>query len=80
MLCLSYSFSNFVLAVDTISKSIVGKIKIKNPGNLTINPTTDKLYVSSTEGIYVIDTWTNKPINVIKAGKPHSENMWPLIH
>ena len=47
MLYVSYPLSNFVLAVDTISKSIVGKIKLEHPGNMAINPSTNMLYVTS---------------------------------
>ena len=56
---LSYSSSNFILPVDIERLSIGHKIEAKFPENIAINPVSNMIYASSSEGIHVIDGSTN---------------------
>lgn len=69
---LSYSSSNFILPVDIERLSIGHKIEAKFPENIAINPVSNMIYASSSEGIHVIDGSTNLVTALIEIGKVRS--------
>jgi len=68
---ISYTSSNFILIVNITEKSIEGRISANSPRNIIVNQVTNKVYVSSTDGIYEIDALTNMS-DVMNFGIPYS--------
>lgn len=68
---ISYTSSNFILVINITNGSIQGRISANSPRNIVVNAVTNKVYVSSTDGIYEIDGLTNK-FKVINFGVPYS--------
>jgi YVTN family beta-propeller protein len=68
---ISYPTSNFILAVDLNNGSINAKIRANTPGNIVVNSVTNKVYVSSSDGIVEIDGSDNQYV-VINIGLPRS--------
>jgi DNA-binding beta-propeller fold protein YncE len=67
---ISYTSSNFILVIDISKGSAGSKILANSPRNIAVNQVTNKVYVSSSDGIYEIDALTNKS-EVIKFGIPY---------
>jgi YVTN family beta-propeller protein len=68
---ISYSSSNFILAVDLKKGTVGAKIPAKSPGNIVVNNSTNKVYISSEPGIYEIDGIDNQ-YHIINVGLPRS--------
>jgi len=68
---ISYPFSNFILAVNITKGSIEGKISASSPGNIVVNHVTNKVYVSSADGISQFNGITKKN-RLINTGYSHS--------
>lgn len=69
---ISYPFSNIILIVNLTDGSIENKVFANSPGNIVVNLMTDKVYVSSADGIYEFDASKSK-CELISAGLPHSD-------
>lgn len=67
---ISYTHSNFIIIVNLNSESIESKLSARIPKNIVLNHVTNKVYVSSADGIYEIDALTNKS-EVINFGVPY---------
>ena len=68
---ISYSSSNFILAVDLKKGTVEAKIPAKSPGNIVVNNSTNNVYISSEIGIYEIDGIDNQ-YHIINVGLPRS--------
>jgi DNA-binding beta-propeller fold protein YncE len=55
LIYLSYPISNFILVADLTSRSFRQQLYVDSPGNIAINSVTNRIYVSSADGIYDID-------------------------
>lgn len=67
---ISYFHSDFILIVNIANGSIEGSISANSPRNIVVNQVTNKVYVSSADGIYEIDAFTNK-YEVMNFGVPY---------
>lgn len=65
LIYLSYPISNFILVVDLISRSFRQQLHVDSPGNIAINSVTNRIYVSSADGIYDMDGFTGE-FHVVK--------------
>jgi YVTN family beta-propeller protein len=65
LIYLSYPISNFILVADLTSRSFRQQLYVDSPGNIAINSVTNRIYVSSADGIYDIDGSTGE-FHVIK--------------
>jgi len=69
---ISYEKSNFIIVIDLEKGTIENKIQLNCPGNISINRVTNKVYVSSANGICEINC-VNKQHDMINIGLPHSD-------
>ena len=53
---ISYTSSNFILIANLINGSIEVKIPVNSHGNIVVNDVTNRVYISSSDGIYEIDS------------------------
>jgi YVTN family beta-propeller protein len=71
---ISYPFDRRLLSINPVSQSVDAKIHVDGVGNIAVNPITNIIYVSSYNGINVIDGLTNRSIDTIK-GDPKLRGM-----
>jgi len=57
---ISYTSSNFIIAVNLEKGTIEKKFQLICPGNISVNRVTNKAYVSSAYGIWEIDSVNNQ--------------------
>jgi DNA-binding beta-propeller fold protein YncE len=69
---ISYTSSNFIIAVNLEKGTIENKIQLTSPGDISINDVTNKVYVAYAFGICEIDG-VNNQYGMINIGLPHSD-------
>jgi DNA-binding beta-propeller fold protein YncE len=57
---ISYTLSNFILAINLSKGTIEKKIKASHPKNIVVNNTTNKVFVASADGVYEINGVNNE--------------------
>jgi len=62
---ISYTSSNFILIANIINGSIEVKIPVNSHGNIVVNDVTNRVYISSSDGIYEIDGTSDFKVNWI---------------
>jgi YVTN family beta-propeller protein len=69
---ISYKKSNFIIAINLERGTIENKIQLISPGNIAVNRVTNKVYISSANGVCEIDS-PNNQYEMINIGLPHSD-------
>jgi len=62
---ISYTSSNFILIANLINGSIEVKIPVNSHGNIVVNDVTNRVYISSSDWIYEIDSNSDFKVNWI---------------
>ena len=69
---ISYEKSNFIVVINLEKGTIENKIQLISPGNIAVNRVTNKVYISSANGVCEIDG-PNNQYEMINIGLPHSD-------
>jgi hypothetical protein len=76
---ISYTSSNFILIANIINRSIEVKIPDNSHGNIVVNDVTNRVYISSSDGIYEIDGNSDFKVNWITTRGTNASGLVPFM-